>query len=291
MKIKGAIYALIAFALFASHDLVIKILGASFSPFQLVFFSTLFSFPLITFMLMQDKTEGNLAPHHPWWSIARTIGTTFQTLSAFYAFSVLPLTEVYALIFAMPLLITILSIPVLKERVGLHRWIAVGVGLIGVLIVLRPGTATFTLGHAAALACAFFGAFASVVVRRIGHNERTVVLMLHPLVANFVGLISLFGFAAGVFLILAYKASEAVIVAPMQYSQIIWASAFGYLFFSEVIDGATILGAALIIGSGLYVLYREAQGPSQNTPVTRNRSRSVSASSLKISPLLRRPKK
>ena len=313
MNIKGAFFALLGFAIFATHDVVIKALGASFAPFQLVFFSTLFSFPLVTFMLMQDKTEGTLKPAHPWWSLARTIGATLNALAAFYAFSVLPLAETYALIFATPLVITVLSIPILGEKVGLHRWIAVLIGLAGVLVVLRPGSTELTMGHAAALSCAFLGGFVSIVVRKIGREERTVVLMLHPLVCNFVvmgglmalnykpmtlpelggvGLISLFGFVAGILLILAYKASEAVVIAPMQYSQIIWASAFGYFLFDEKIDGVTVLGAGIIILSGLYILFRESKGgTSDNTPVLRNRSRASSAASFRISPFLRRAEK
>uniref|UniRef100_UPI003F6C03B1 DMT family transporter n=1 Tax=Celeribacter marinus TaxID=1397108 RepID=UPI003F6C03B1 len=243
MNISGAFFALIAFAVFATHDALIKVLGASFSPFQMIFFTTLFSFPLVTFMLIRDKSSGHLRPVHPWWTLARTAAAMVNGMGAFYAFSVLPLAQVYAIIFASPLIITILSIPVLGERVGIHRWAAVIAGLIGVIVVLRPGSTELSLGHLAALACAFFGAFASIVVRKVGREERTVVFLLYPMVANFIVMgalmtfdyqpmpltdiggiaaISLFGFTGGVLLIAAYKASEAAIVAPMQYSQIIW---------------------------------------------------------------------
>lgn len=312
MNITGAFYALFAFAVFASHDAVIKHLGVSYSPFQMIFFSSMFSFPIMTFMLMRDKSSGHLRPVHPWWTALRTACATTNTMCAFYAFTVLPLAQVYAILFATPLLITILSIPVLGERVGIHRWAAVVVGLIGVLVVLRPGATDFTLGHLAALTCAFVGGLASIIVRKVGREERTVVLMLYPVVANFVimgalmtfaykpmplgdlsgiGAISLLGFTGGVFLIIAYKASEAAIVAPMQYSQIIWATIFGSLFFGESIDMGTILGAGIIILSGLYIVFREARsGRSENTPVLRTRSRASSAASFRISPFLRRSK-
>lgn len=312
MNITGAFYALAAFAVFSTHDVVIKFLGGSYAPFQIIFFSTLFSFPLVMFMLIRDRTEGHLRPVHPWWTLFRTIAAMVNTASAFYAFSVLPLAQVYALIFATPLIITILSIPVLGEHVGFHRWAAVIVGLIGVIIVLRPGATEFTLGHMAALSCAGFGAFASVVVRKVGREERTAVLMLYPLIANFVvmglamsffyrpfplmdlgsvGLVSLLGFTGGVVLILAYRASEAAIVAPMQYSQIIWATIFGYFIFGEKVDMPTILGAGIIILSGLYIVFREASGGhSENTPVLRTRSRASSAASFRISPFVRRGK-
>ena len=310
MNLNGAFFALIAFGIFATHDVVIKVLGASFAPAQLVFFSTMFSFPLITLMLMRDKTEGNLRPVHPWWTLLRTTCSTINAIAAFYAFSVLPLAQVYAILFATPLLITLLSIPILKEHVGVHRWAAVVVGLIGVLVVLRPGTTEFTLGHIAALSCAFVGATASIIVRKIGREERTVVLMIYPMLSNFVvmgalmtlsyrpmelvevggiGAISVLGFLGGLLLIKAYKASEAAVVAPMQYSQIIWATIFGFVLFGETVDTPTLIGASIIILSGLYIVFREAQGGrSANTPVLRTRSRASSASSFRISPFLRR---
>jgi drug/metabolite transporter (DMT)-like permease len=312
MNISGAFYALFAFAVFATHDAVIKHLGGSYSPFQMIFFSTLFSFPLVTFMLMRDTTSGNLRPVHPWWTALRTMCSSINVMCAFYAFTVLPLAQVYAILFATPLLITMLSIPVLGERVGPHRWAAVVVGLIGVFVVLRPGSTDLTLGHAAALTCACVGGLASIIVRKVGRDERTVVLMLYPLVANFIimgslmvftykplpindlggiGALSVLGFTGGVFLIMAYKASEAAIVAPMQYSQIIWATIFGALFFGETVDSATVLGASIIIMSGLYIVFRESRsGTSENTPVLRTRSRASTASSFRISPFLRRDK-
>lgn len=312
MNLIGALYALVAFASFATHDALIKFLGGTYSPFQMIFFSTLFSFPLVTFMLMKDTTGGNLRPVHPWWTALRTACSMINAMGAFYAFSTLPLAQVYAILFATPLLITILSIPILGEKVGLHRWGAVVVGLIGVIIVLRPGTTDLTLGHMAALSCACFGGLASIIVRKVGREERTVVLMLYPMVANFLlagglmaitykpmplpdlaGLatVSMLGFTGGIFLILAYKAAEAATVAPMQYSQIIWATILGYVFFGETLDSGTVLGASVIIASGLYIVFREAKkGISANTPVLRNRSRASSAASFRISPLLRRKK-
>ncbi|MGH1370003.1 MAG: DMT family transporter [Maritimibacter sp.] len=312
MSLTGPFYALLAFAIFASHDVVIKVLGAHYSPFQIIFFATLFSFPLVTFMLMRDATQGHLRPVHPWWTLARTVSATITGISAFYAFSVLPLAQVYVVIFASPLLITLLSIPILGERVGLHRLLAVLVGLLGVLLVLRPGAEPLTLGHLAALSTAVFNALASIIVRKIGHDERTVVLMLYPLVANFVvmgialiwiyvpmpaahlggmGVISLFGFLANLLLIAAYKNADAAIVAPMQYSQIIWATIFGYVLFAEKIEPATVIGAGIIIASGVYVVIRESRlGAKSQTPVLETRSRGPSAASFRISPLLNRMK-
>jgi len=183
---RGALLALIAFGIFATHDVLIKFLGGLYSPIQIVFYSVLLSFPLATLSLMRDAKPGTLLPVHPWWMALRTAAVVATGLAAFYAFSVLPLAETYAILFASPLLITILAIPVLGEKVRLRRWLAVLVGLSGVLVVLQPGATEITLGHAAALVAAVGGSIASIIVRKIGAEERPVVLMLYPMVANFV---------------------------------------------------------------------------------------------------------
>ena len=293
--LKGALLALLAFGVFSTHDVVVKYLGGAYSPVQIVFFSVLFGFPLVTFMLLRDSTEANLIPKHPFWAGARTLAAVITGLSAFYAFTVLPLAQVYAILFASPLLITLLAIPMLGERVGLRRGIAVAVGLAGVIVVLQPGATELTTGHAAALLAAVTGAFASVIVRKIGRDERPVVLILYPMMANFVlmgaalpfvyqpmagtdvgGLAVIAAFAlVGTFcLILAYRSAPAIIVAPMQYSQIIWATIYGLLLFGETLDLATLAGSGIIIASGLYIVLRESRsGVSRTTPVLLSRSR------------------
>ncbi|MEJ1992772.1 MAG: DMT family transporter [Maritimibacter sp.] len=309
MKLPGPVYALIAFGIYATHDVVIKTLGAHYAPFQIIFFSTVFSFPLVIFMLMRDPTEGHLRPVHPWWSALRTGSAVVTSLSAFYAFSALPLAQVYVMLFAAPLLVTLLAIPMLGEKVGLHRMFAVLLGLIGVIVVLRPGSTDLSLGHLAGLSAAFFLALGSVIMRKIGQEERAAVLMLYPMLANFVvtgailalvyepmpvehlgltGIISLFGFVAGLLMISAYRNGDAAVVAPMQYSQILWATGFGYFLFGEKLDIATGIGAGLIIVSGIYIVIRESRlGAESQTPVLRTRSRASSAASFRISPWLR----
>ena len=183
---KGALLALVAFGVFSTHDVIVKVLGGVYSPIQIVFFSVLLSFPLATVMLMRDAKPGTLVPVHPWWLALRTGAAVVTGVSAFYAFSVLPLAQVYAILFASPLLITVLAIPVLGEKVRLRRWLAVIVGLVGVLVVLRPGQTELSLGHLAALAAAIGGSLASIVVRKIGTDERPVVMLLYPMVVNFV---------------------------------------------------------------------------------------------------------
>ena len=292
---KGALLALTAFGIFATHDVIIKYLGASYSPFQVIFFSTLMSFPLVSFMLMRDPLPGTLRPVHPWWTAIRTAAAMINGMCAFYAFSVLPLAQTYAILFATPLLITLLSIPLLGERVGWRRGLAVGVGLLGVLVVLRPGSTPMSLGHLAGVGSAIFGALASIIVRKIGNDERSVVLLLYPMAANYIVVgalmiavykpmpiehmggfvvMAIMVYAGQTLIIAAYKAGEAVIVAPMQYSQILWASVYGALFFDEFPDLWTAVGALIIIASGVYIVLREGNPDSKSKrPVLRSRTR------------------
>lgn len=291
----GALLALAAFASFSTHDAIIKELAARYSPIQIVFCIALFSFPLILLMLARDPVRDTLLPRNPGWMFARAVSAALSGLMGFYAFSVLPMAQVYALLFAMPLVITVMAIPLLGEKVGTRRAVAVLVGLIGVLIVLRPGSADLTLGHLAALGAAISGALTSVIARKIGGVERTSVMLLYAMMGNFllmalampfvyepmpgpdVGkmiVIAVLAFIAMHLIILAYRTAEAVVVAPMQYSQIIWAVLFGALFFDEFPDSMTLLGAGVVILSGVYIVLREAKGRvSETAPVLNARVR------------------
>lgn len=312
-NLKGALLSLAAFSVYASHDVIVRYLGGSYAPMQILFFASLLSFPLLTLMMVSGGGQTTLRPVHPWWIAARSATMVGGGIFGFYAFSVLPLAQVYAMLFTVPLIVTILSIPVLGERVGLHRAGAVLVGLIGVLIVVRPGAAPLTLGHLSGMAAACCVAFQSVIARRIGNEESQIVMMLYPFAAVFVTMgialafvykpmplidfaavsaISVMGFVATFFMVAAYRAGEAVIVAPMQYSQIIWATFYGAIFFDEFPDTQTMIGAGVIILSGIYIVVRESLGgQSENTPVLRTRSRSIAPGGFRISTFLRRTPK
>jgi len=305
---KGALFALLGFALFSAHDVAVKYLGGQYSTFQIIFFSVLFSFPMVFLMHLRERNADNLFPKHPWWSLLRVVATVVTGISAFYAFSVLPLAQTYAFLFGMPLLITVLSVPMLGERVGIHRGTAVIVGLIGVLVVLRPGYVELGLGHAAGLTAAVGAAISSLIVRKIGNEERSTVLMIYPMFANLllmaallpgryvpmalfdlgtVATMAILASLASLCIILAYKSGEASVVAPMHYSQMTWAIIYGYFFFAELPDKFTLIGACIIISSGLYVVFRESRVTvSENTPVLRNKSRAETGTTPRISTLI-----
>ena len=234
------------------------------------------------------------------------VGRLFYAL----AIALTPLSTTTAILQATPVLVVLGGSLFFHERVGWRRWVAVGVGLLGVLIVLRPGADGLSLGHLAALTAAVCSSLASIIVRKIGAEERSVVLLLYPMVANFallgcalpfvykpmpiehlgmLGIIAAFGFVATLLVIMAYRRAEAVVVAPMQYSQMIWAIFYGYLIFDETPDEWTLIGAGVIIASGIYIVLREDKGTvSENRPVLTTRSRPETGLMPRISLLLRR---
>lgn len=307
--LRGVCLALAAFAVFSSHDVVVKFLGGSYSPIQTIFFCVLFGFPVVTFMLLRDQTVANLIPKHPAWAVARTLATVIAGLCTFHAFSTLPMAQVYAILFASPMVVTVLAIPMLGEQVGIHRGSAIILGMSGVIIVVQPGATSLQLGHASALLAAVSGAFASVVVRKVGREERPVVLILYPMMANFAlmgcllplvyrpmpgnnlagtAIIAILALIGTSLLIQAYRQAPAALVAPMQYSQIMWATLFGLLLFDEHLSWSTVLGAGLIMLSGIYIVLRESgKGISINTPVLRTRARIGMPVAPRLSPFLK----
>ncbi|MFT4717400.1 MAG: drug/metabolite transporter (DMT)-like permease [Paracoccaceae bacterium] len=274
----GALFGLLAFGLFATHDVLLKILGGSHSVFQIAFMTSAFALPLVIGLHLFDQPGGSLQPKNPKWMAARVLVAMFVTPAIFYSFTVLKLTEVYAILFSTPLFVTALSVPVLKEKVGVYRWGAVFVGFLGVVWVIQPGVSPIGIGHATALFGAFGAAIAFVIVRKIGSQERKAVMIGYPLITNVISMglllpfvykpvgvpelglavvMSVLGSTAMLSILAAYKRAEAVVVAPMQYSQILWALFFGWVFFAESLDSNVGVGSAIIVSSGIFILWRE----------------------------------
>jgi len=285
----SASLGLVGFATYSVHDALIKYLGVFYTPFQIVFFAVLFSFPLVTIYMVRNPKTGSLWPHNPYKMLFRVLSTTVAGFTAFYAFSVLPLAETYAILFLTPILITMLSIPLLGEQVGLHRSGAVILGFIGVVIVLQPSSNTLSLGHLAGLISVVSGAVNTIITRQIGHREKMSVMLLYPMLGNFVvmgmilpfvyepmplihlkalALIAILGFVGMMCLVTAYKYCDAAIISPLQYSQIIWAGIFGFFFFDDAISTSLILGSALIILSAIYIIQREGNKAKSLKPVS-----------------------
>ena len=289
--LKGIGLGLLGFAIFSGHDALIKSIEG-IPVFQTAFFAVLFSFVPFTLFLAFDRTERTMRPRLPLLVGLRCLFTVVGLLCVFHAFGRLPLAEVYSMLFAAPILITLLAIPILGERIRLIRWFAILLGMAGVLVVLRPGSTTLSLDHLAAIGAAACVACNSVVTRKIGSREHSVTLIIYPMLTNVVitgvatafvyvpmpgdvlmklcavGLLSVVG---QTMMILAYRASEAQFVAPMQYSQMLWALIYGALIFNESVDQTVLMGSAVIVCSGLLFIWRELVA-SVTQPVLRTRN-------------------
>jgi len=238
----------------------------------------LFSFVPFTLFLAVDRTERSLRPRLPGLVALRCLFTAAGLLSVFYSFQNLPLAEVYSLLFSAPILITLLAIPILGERIKLIRWIAILLGMAGVLVVLQPGAGSLSVHHLAALMAAICVACSSIVTRKIGAREHSVTLVLYPMLTNVfvsgvimsnsyvpmpgellakLALIGVLSVIAQTLMIYAYRISEAQFVAPMQYSQMLWALFFGAYVFGEEVSQSTLMGSAIIVLSGLLFIWRE----------------------------------
>jgi S-adenosylmethionine uptake transporter len=277
-NLRGAVLGFLGMGMFACTDITIKFLGAGYNSFQIIFFAGILSLPLTVLYAMAGPADAGLWPRQPRLMALRCGFVLINTVFGTYAFTSLPLAQCYAIFFTMPIFIALLSVPILGEKIDPLRGGAILLGLIGVIIALDPGRATLQWGHGAALIGAFSGACNYVIMRKTGSTERTVVLILYPLmlqtaVAALVlpwvylpmpiadlgrtAFMSLTTFIGYFLVIAAYRRAPGVVVAPMQYSQIIWAAIMGALLFGERMTGHTILGTLLIIAAGIAIVARQ----------------------------------
>jgi S-adenosylmethionine uptake transporter len=277
---KGILLAFTAFGLYACGDALIKAASGGASTFTIAFFVTLFGFVPVLFARPADKLWSQMFKmRHPGLTLLRAAAGVGAGLCGFYSFSVLPLAEAYTLLFLMPFFLTVLSVVFLKEQVGWRRWTALGVGMIGVLIVIQPGFRAIVPAHFAAAAAGFCGAVAMVIIRHIGGSEKRTSLMGVAMTAALAvnGLLLLLtGFAwpapdvmlrlvgagllhgtATLFLVFASQLVQANRIAPLQYTQLIWGVSLGALFFAEYPNALGYIGLVLVALSGLATFIRE----------------------------------
>jgi len=268
----------LAFGLFSLMDALVKWLSASYPVPQILEYNALFALVPVGAMVVRRGGLPQLRTRRLGLHMLRGLLGTTGGLLAFYAFSRLPLADAYAIIFATPLLITALSVPILGEAVGWRRWSAVVVGFVGVLVMLRPGVAPIGAGGLAALGAACASACAILLVRKLSITETTTSIAFYsnlvavlligavfgstfivptPMDLALMAASGLIGGSALLILIAAYRRSPAALVAPFQYTQMLWAIALGALIWSDLPEPIMLLGASIVAASGLFILYRE----------------------------------
>lgn len=269
-------------------DAMIKWLSASYPITQIVFFRA--SIGLIPTLVMLYRPPGLKALH------TRRIGAhllrgavgLIGTFGFFWAFAVMPLADAYAIGFAAPMFITAMSVPILGEKVGIRRWLAVLVGFIGVLIMIRPGGGgTFSGGGAVALLATAAYALSMVLMRLYSRTETNASMIFYSTMVIVVvsgaympfvwvtptwadaGLLAILGLLGGIGAIMmaqAYRVATPSIVVPFEYTGMIWGVGLGFMVWGDVPDVWIWVGSAVVVASGLYILHRETRRKAPVSP-------------------------
>lgn len=276
--IRGILIQLAAVALFSVSDAMAKKLGETLPALEIAWLRYLAFFALTVVPLLRRGGAGLLRSRAPGLQVLRAVGVVGSAVFFILALQRLPLAEATAINFVSPAFITALSILVLGEVVGWRRWSAIAVGLVGVLIVVRPGGEAFQASALLPVLSAAFWATAAVVTRKMAGGDppaTTLVwtagigLLLLTLALPFgfvvptgaqlgLGLlIGLVSSAAQWLVVLAYRAAPASVLAPFSYAQLVSSTLLGLLVFGAVPDGWTFVGAGVIVAAGLYTAHRE----------------------------------
>ncbi|WP_374377879.1 DMT family transporter [Dongia sp.] len=296
----------LAVLIFTSMDGVVKYISEAYgySTGEIVFVRNLFAFlPLIAYMLVVEKRL-NLRTERPWGHVWRGLAGVSAMFCYFLSYQLLPLSDAIALGLSGPIFLTILSVPLLGEKVGWRRWSAVTVGFVGVLIMTRPGSGVFEIAALVPLLASLFYALAMISIRRLAATEQsTTIVFYFTLFATFtslftiplgaidpsfawrwpqdwseLGLVILIGFmggAAQIALTTAFRRASVSVVAPFDYMALVYGFLIGFLLFAERPDRYLIVGGAIVVASGIYIIHREAK-------LARERRRQESLPSLPV---------
>jgi drug/metabolite transporter (DMT)-like permease len=275
---RGIALVLCSSVFMTSGDIASKYLAVTLPPIQITWLRyATFAAIMLTAVCFTGGLR-RMRTRRPGLQVLRAIGVTVSSVLFIAGLHDLPMADATATSFVSPLFVTALSIPLLGEIVGWRRWLATVVGLIGVLIVVRPGGEGFHGASLFVLGSSLFWAFSLIVTRMMSRTETPVVTLAYSatlgflmlslmvpfnwqpldltsiLIGAFIGGISTIGH---ILLITAFRHADASLLAPFAYAQLIWASIFGYLIFAAIPDLWTYVGAAIIVASGLYTAHRE----------------------------------
>jgi drug/metabolite transporter (DMT)-like permease len=281
LPVLGIALKLASVVVFAGMTVCIKLLGRDIPAGQTIFVRGLISISVIA-LISWSTGRLHLLKTDNWRSHAlRSLCGTVSMFCLFVALTMIPLADLTAISFTTPLFLTVLAMAILGERIHRFRWTALGIGFVGVLVTIGPHL-SFTHGASAgvlvALASAIFSAFALMFLRRMSGGEHAITITFYfsltfmvcaaltalqgwPLPTASQWLLiagaGLFGVVGQLLMTYSYRYAEASTIAPLDYSNMIMAIVLGYLFFDEVPTLSVWVGAPLILGAGLIILWRE----------------------------------
>ena len=282
----GIGFMLVAVFLFALSSAVGKWLVATYPVGEFLLIRSATTLLLLSPFIWRAGRAAFVNAPRPGLQVARALLSTLEIGMFFWAVAYMPLADTTTFYLAGPIYVTALSVPLLRERVGWRRWSAVLIGFAGVVIALRPSTASLTLPALIALGGSIFYAMLMITTRMLRETNATVLLT-----AQFIG-VFVFGLAAMPFgwvtpslfdflamaglgvssmlslfcVVRSLRLASASAVVPYQYTLILWSVAFGWSMFGELPDAYTIVGAAIIVVAGLYIFWRE-QTVTRREPV------------------------
>jgi drug/metabolite transporter (DMT)-like permease len=277
--VKGIFALILATWLFASQDAITKHLVTSVPLAQLMFVRYFF-FALFALIYASRKTRLRIAFRSHWPKLQLLRGLLIVSEIALFAYSLkyLGIAEMHTIFACFPLIITVLSVPLLGEQVGWRRGLAVSVGFIGTVIIIQPGDGVFSPFAMAALACALMFALYNIITRKVSRQDSLETSLLYFGVVGFMVtllaapffweplgnteillllMISAISILSHLLLIKSLELAPAVILQPFNYFILVWAMIIGYSFYGEILDTTTLIGASLVIGSGVYIARRE----------------------------------
>jgi drug/metabolite transporter (DMT)-like permease len=274
------ITACLAITCFSLMNAFIKIVTVEQTVPQAMFFRNFIGLIPVLLLIMHRGDWGLVKTKRPFGHLLRGLLGMTSMVCFFWSFALLPLTDATAIHFAAPLIVTILSVILLKETVGLHRWTAVLLGLGAVLFMIGPVGNANIMGAAVAAAAAITSAFTMMAVRRLGSTESSLTIVLYftviatilsgiammfawePISFENLLWLSAIGIVGGIgqiFLTYSYANAPASYVSPFSYLGIIFAAGFDLAIWGIIPSWQIVLGSFVVISSGLYIVYREAK--------------------------------
>lgn len=288
-SLKGILFMCAGVLCLAIGDALSKWLGEAYSPLQVIFFRTLVSVPLIALLAYYGGGLRKLRTRRLLMHLVRGLIYTGTMFCFVFGLTLLPLAEATAIAFVAPLFVTLLSVPLLGERIEMPVMIASLFGFLGVLIVVRPGGEAFQLGSLVLIGAATFYSLMLITARRYGSTEHLWAMVFYmtlvPLVLtalvlpwfwqtpeprHWPGFLAsgVFGVGAMAFITMAFRFAPAAIAAPFDYTAMLWAVLLGWWFWGEIPDAWVFIGSALIIGSGLAIGYHERRTTLKRRPTS-----------------------
>jgi len=278
-ELRGILLTLLAMGCFATMDGFSKVLVQHYPAWLILWLRHVVALALVLAVLAPRRPLTLLrSTRRPWLQLLRTVLLVTEMGLVLIAFRTLPLADAQAIFAATSLVVTALSVPMLGERVGWRRWLAVGAGFAGILVILRPGVDAIQPAALLAAGCTVMYAIYQILTRLVSRTDTTatsyllqnvISVVLLSLVAPFVLApidrwhapfflaLGILGATGHFCLVHALSTAPAVVVQPFTYTALVWATLVGYLVFGDLPDGWTITGAALVVGAGVYAAWRE----------------------------------